>query len=339
MFGGRIRGASEPPSRKRSVPRLAIAIVIVLAAAIALAACGQSFAPSTTPVSIPKGQPGKGKPPVVIGDKNFTEEFILGQLYAQALRAKGFMVTLRPDLGPTSTTDEDLVRGRIDMYPEYTGVIVSTLQDINLAAPGAPAPAKTPPTSAKQAYEQAAEYENGRGFKMLDPSPFQDADRVAVLPSLASKYGLKTMSDLKKLGTFTYGGPPENRTRYEGVRGMQQAYGLHLTFVPYAIGKQYAALNAGRVQTIAVFTTDGQLLHGHYVVLSDPKNIFGFQQVAPVVRKSTLKQQGPAFEQTLNAVTQTLTTPVIQRLNYEVAVAHQPAAAVAKRFLAQHVLR
>jgi len=316
-----------------------MAIAIALAAAIAVAACGQSFAPSTTPVPIPRGRPGAGKPPVVIGDKNFTEEFILGQLYAQALRAKGFQVTLKPDLGPTSTANDDLVRGRIDMYPEYTGVIVSILQDISLAAPGAPVAAKTPPTNAKQAYEQAAEYENSSGFKMLDPSPYQDADRVAVLPALARKYGMKTMSDLKKLGTFTYAGPPENRTRYEGVRGMEQAYGLHVRFLPYQIGAQYAALDSGKVQTIAVFTTDGQLQRRHYVVLSDPKNIFGFQQVAPVVRKSTLKHEGPAFEQTLNAVTLKLTTPVIQRLNYQVAVEHEPAAAVARRFLAQHVLR
>jgi osmoprotectant transport system substrate-binding protein len=334
-----MKAALELGPRTVAVRRVVLGLSVGLLAAWALAACGQSFAPSTTPVSIPQGRPGTGKPPVVIGDKNFTEEFILGQLYAQALRAKGFTVTLKPDLGPSRTTDDDLVRGRIDMYPEYTGVIVSTLQDINLAAPGAPVAAKTPPTSAKQAYEQAAEYESGRGFKMLDPSPYQDADRVAVLPSLAHKYGLKTMSDLKKLGTFTYGGPPENRTRYEGLRGMQQAYGLHVRFVPYAIGQQYAALNAGKVQTIAVFTTDGQLLHRRYTVLSDPKNIFGFQQVAPVVRKSTLKQQGPAFERTLDAVTQKLTTPVIQRLNYEIAVQHRSAASVAAAFLRQSVLR
>jgi osmoprotectant transport system substrate-binding protein len=265
-------------------------LVIALLAMLALAGCGgQSFAPSTTPVSIPKGQPGKGKPPVVIGDKNFAEELILGQLYAHALRAKGFTVTLKPNLGPTAIADADLVNGDIDMYPEYTGLIVSALQDINLAAPGgAPVAAPTPPTSAKQAYEQAAKYEYSRGFKMLDPSPFQDADRVAVLPALAHRYGLRSMSDLKKLGTFTYGGPPENKTRYEGVIGMQQAYGLHLKFVPYAIGRQYAALDAHKVQTIAVFTTDGQLRGGKYVVLSDPKNIFGFQQVAPVVHRSVL---------------------------------------------------
>jgi osmoprotectant transport system substrate-binding protein len=319
--------------------RAVVAVVLAAAAALLVAACGQSFAPDTTPVSIPAGQPGRGKPPVVIGDKNFTEEFILGQLYAQALRAKGFTVTLKPDLGPTGTTDDDLVRGRIDMYPEYTGVLVSTQQDINLAAPGAPAAAPSPPSSAKGAYEQAAKYENSRGFKLLDPTPFQDADRIAVTPAFARAHQLATMNDLRGLSSFMLGGPPEFRDRFEGLRGMHQAYGIHhIDFTPYAIGQQYKALAAGRIQGAVVFTTDGQLLHGRYVLLSDPKNIFGFQQVAPVVRKSTLKQQGPAFAQTINAVSQKLTIPVIQGLNYQVAVQHRSAESVAKAYLAQHVL-
>jgi osmoprotectant transport system substrate-binding protein len=320
--------------------RAATAMTLALLAALAITACGQSFAPSTTPVSIPAGQPGKGKPPVVIGDKNFTEEFILGQLYTQALRAKGFTVTLKPDLGPTGTTDDDLVRGRIDMYPEYTGVLVSTQQDINLAAPGAPAAAPSPPSSAKGAYEQAAKYENSRGFKLLDPTPFQDADRIATTPAFARAHHLTTMNDLRGVGSFTLGGPPEFSDRFEGLRGMRQAYGIHgIDFSPYAIGDQYKALAAGKIQTAVVFTTDGQLLHDHYVVLADPKNIFGFQQVAPVVRKSTLKQQGPAFAQTINAVSQKLTTLQIQGLNYQVAVQHRSAAAVAKAWLARYVLR
>jgi osmoprotectant transport system substrate-binding protein len=315
--------------------------IAALASVLALAACGgTSFAPSTKPVAVPSGQPGKGKPAVTIGDKNFTEQFILGQLYAQALRARGYTVHLRSDIGPSGTTDGELLHGRIDMYPEYTGVIVSALQNITLAGPGgASAPAKTPPHSAKQAYQQAASYEDSQGFTMLNPTPFQNADRVATTPAFARAHGLRTMSDLGRLGPFTYGGPPENRTRYEGLRGMQQAYGLHNTrFVPFPIGAQYQALNSGKVDTIAVFTTDGRLLHGHYTELTDPKNIFGYQNVAPVVRKSVLKREGPAFAQTLNAVSGKLTTPVMGQLNSAVDVARRSPAAVARTFLAAHGL-
>jgi osmoprotectant transport system substrate-binding protein len=330
------------PQLRTHARRRPLVAVAAVAAAVAITACGgKSFAPNTKPVSLPSGQPGKGRPAVTLGDKNFTEQFILGELYAQALRAKGYTVNLKSDIGPSEKTDGELISGKIDLYPEYTGVIVSALQNINLAGPGgAQASAKSPPRSAKQAYEQAAQYEDRRGFTMLNPTPFQDADRVATTPAFARAHDLKTMRDLAKLGTFTYGGPPENRTRYEGVRGMQQAYGLkHLRFVPYAIGTQYAALNAGKVNTIAVFTTDGRLLHGNYAVLSDPKNIFGFQNVAPVVNKGVLSKEGRAFSQTLNAVTSKLTTSAIQQMNAAVDLDHRSPAEVARSFLAANVLK
>ncbi len=320
----------------RSIIRCGLAVVAGLVSALALTACGgKSFAPNTKPVAMPAGMPGKGRPAVTLGDKNFTEQFILGQLYAQALRAKGYTVRLRADIGPSGVTDGELISGRIDLYPEYTGVIVSALQNITLAGPGgAGVSGKTPPRSPQQAYEQAASFEDSRGFTMLDPTPFQDADRVATTISFAKRHGLHTMSDLARLGSFTYGGPPENRTRYEGLRGMQQAYGLdQARFVAYPIGAQYAALNAGKVDTIAVFTTDGRLLHGHYAVLTDPKNIFGYQNVAPVVRKDVLSKEGPKFAQTLNAVSSKLTTSAITRMNAEVDVYHQNPANVARKFL------
>lgn len=316
-------------------------LVLALVGSALLAGCGgKNYAPSTTIARLPSGQPGQGKPAVTLGTKNFTEEFILGQLYAQALQARGFTVHVIPNIGPTETVDPMLLRGQIDLYPEYTGVIVSTLANINLATPGgAVASAPAPPTSAKQAYEQAAQFEDRRGFKLLQPTPFQDADRVATLPAFAAAHGLHTMSDLKKLGSFTYGGPPENQTRYEGIVGMRQAYGLdNAKFVPYPIGKQYQALNQHRVQTIAIFTTDGQLLARHYTVLSDPKNIFGYQNVAPVVNKDVLNREGPAFAQTLNAVSSRLTTAAMQQMNAQVVLKHRSPAAVAHQFLTTHHL-
>ncbi len=321
--------------------RSLLAVILALVIAGALAACsGKSFAPKTARAVLPAGQPGRNRPPITLGDKNFTEQFILGQLYAQALRAKGYTVHLKPNIGPSEVTDTALIRGQIDLYPEYTGVIVSALQSITLAAPGAEAPAQAPPRSATEAYEQAATFEDRRGFELLDPTPFQNADRVATTPAFASAHGLRTMMDLAHLGSFTYGGPPENRTRYEGVRGMQQAYGLsRVRFVAYPIGAQYQALNDGKVDTIAVFTTDGRLLHGHYRVLADPKDIFGFQNLAPVVNKQVLSREGPAFAQTLNAVSATLSTRAIQRMNAAVDVEHRAPAAVVRSFLAATLLR
>ncbi len=312
----------------------------VLISVVGLGACsGESFVPSDKPTLMPSGQPGRGRPAVTLGDKNFTEQFILGQLYAQALRAKGYTVHLRADIGPSRVIDGALIAGRIDLYPEYTGVIVSDLQEIELAAPGgASASPRAPPGSAEQAYEQAASFEDNRGFTLLHPTPLQDAERVATTAAFARAHGLRGMQDLAKLSSFTYGGPPENRTRYQGLAGMQQAYGLNnARFVAIPIGAQYRALNRARVDTIAVSTTDGQLLGGHYVVLGDPKDIFGYQNVAPVVNKRVLSREGPAFAQILNAVSAKLTTQAMRRMNAAVQLAHQHPADVARRFLATAV--
>jgi osmoprotectant transport system substrate-binding protein len=322
-----------------------MAAAAALVCAVLLAGCGSSanlssanFAPATAVVSPPDGQPGAGKPPVTLGTKNFTEESILGQLYAQALQAKGFTVRVVDSVGPTEVIDPELLRGHIDLYPEYTGVIVSTLSNITPAAPGAAATGPLPPRSWQEAYSQAAQFEDRRGFTLLAPTPFQDADRVAVLPEFAKAHGLRSMDDLAKLPSFTNGGPPENQTRYEGIVGMRQAYGItNAVFVPYVIGQQYQALDEHRVDTIAIFTTDGQLAANKYVILSDPKNIFGYQNVAPVVNKTVIEREGPGFAQTLNAVSSRLTTQVMQRLNGEVVLAHRSPADVASAFLANEL--
>ena len=285
---------------------------------------GSSSAAGSSSSSAASGaQPGKGKPPITMGDKNFTEEFILGDLYAQALRAKGFTVNLKPNIGSSELTDKALTSGQIDMYPEYTGVILSVLEGKN----------STPPT-AEAAYAQAKKFEEGRGFTLLDKTPFFDADAIATLKPFAQKNHLTTIADLKKLASWSNGGPPENKTRYEGIVGLHKAYGLfNVKFVPLTIGLQYQALDSGNVDTADVFTTDGQLKSGKYVILTDTKHIFGFQNVVPVVSPKLLQREGPAFAQTLNAVSAKLTNTVMQGLNAAVDIDKVDPATVASKFL------
>jgi osmoprotectant transport system substrate-binding protein len=258
-----------------------------------------------------------------MGDKNFTEEYIIGDLYQQALQAKGYTVNLKANIGSSEITDKALTSGQIQMYPEYTGVILSVLENKN-----------TTPISAAAAYQQAQQFEQSRGFTLLNYTPFFDADALASLKSFAQKNGLTTIADLKKLKSWTMAGPPENATRYEGVVGLHQAYGLtNLKFVPLSIGLQYQALDTGKVNVATVFTTDGQLESGKYTVLTDTKHIFGFQNVAPVVSKKLLQTEGPAFAQTLNAVDAKLTNQVMQQLNAAVSIDKVDPATVAKKFL------
>jgi osmoprotectant transport system substrate-binding protein len=292
-------------------------------------AASPSVPTGTGNATLPTGQPGKGKPPIVMGDKNFSEEYLLGELYSQALRARGFTVTLKGNIGSSTTINAALQSGKIDMYPEYTGVIYTVLA-------GHP----DNPTSAAETLKGATAYEHKHGFAVLNPTPFQDADGLATTKTYAQKHSLKAVGDLKKVGSFTYAGPPENATRYQGVIGLKKAYGLtKVQFKPVPIGSQYQALDQGKVDTIAIFTTDGQLASGKYAVLTDTKGIFGFQQVVPVVKKSVLAKEGPAFQQTLNAVSKLLTTDAVVAMNKAVQIDQKDPAEVAKKFLqANHVL-
>src|SRR6202035_6175661 len=140
--------------------------------------------------------------------------------------------------------------------------------------------------------------------------------------------------DLKALGkSVTVGGPPEFATRYEGLVGLKQVYGVIPTFKPIAIELSYKALESGQVNVQNVFTTDGQLLSGKFKVLADPKHVFGVQNVAPIVKKSVLAAEGPAFEQTLNKVSSLLTLKAIQQMNAAVSIDKQSATSVASQFL------
>ena len=296
--------------------------------AIGPAACGddkKSDSSSTTGAAS-SAQPGKGKPVIRMGDKNFTEQYVLGQLYKQALEAKGFTVSLKDNIGSSEIIDKALKSGQIDMYPEYTGTTVSEL---------AHNPPESRPQTADEAYAKAKAFEEKSGFTLLDKTPFVNADANAVLKSFATKHGLKTTSDLKKLPSFTFGAPPENKTRFLGVVGMHQAYGLRqLKFVPLAIGLQYQALDSGKIDVGVVFTTDGKLLGDtKYTILEDDKRIYGFQNVAPVVKKDLLDKEGPEFAKTVNAVSAKLTNDAMRRMNQAVEVNKQKPADVARQFL------
>jgi osmoprotectant transport system substrate-binding protein len=313
-------------------------LVLAVTSAVALAACGsssKSSSSSTSSASAPAAStaaatpaaassgPGVGKPAVTIGDKNFPEENIIGALYAQALGAKGYKVTLKDNIGSSEITYKALTSGQIDMYPEYTGVLLSAI-----------AGQTKNPTSAVAAYVQAKVYVEKHGLTLLSYTPFYDSDALAALPAYASKNKLTSVADLKKLGKqVKLGGAPEFATRVEGVVGLRKEYGIDPTFVPIAINLSYQALDSGQVNVQDVFTTDGQLLGGKYKLLADPKHVFGFQNVAPVVRKSVLAAEGPAFKETLNKVDGLLTFQAIQQMNAAVSIDKQSAASVAQKFL------
>ncbi len=262
--------------------------------------------------------------PIIIGSKNFAEEFILGELYTQALQAKGFNVTYKENIGSTELMTTALKSGKIDMYPEYTGVIV---QDVFGHT--------NSPATASATYKLAKQLEAGKGYTLLNATPFYDTDVLAVTNATAAKYHLKTISDLSKVGPFKLGGFPECQTRNTCFIGYTKQYGLkNATFASVGSVSPYAALDAGTVLAADVFSTDPPLLKpSKYTVLTDPKHVTGFQNVAPIVKTSILKQEGPTFSQTVNAVSSKLSLAAIIAMNKAVEVDKQSPATVAKAFL------
>jgi len=259
---------------------------------------------------------------VVLGTKNFGEEYILGQLYKQALEAKGFKVSYKENIGSTELTQSALTSGKINMYPEYTGVVVQVVFHH-----------ATSPKTAAATYKLAKQLEAGKGYTLLNPTPFYDTDVVAVTDATAKKYGLQQIGDLKKVGAFKFGGYPECATRSTCLVGYKKAYGLKkVSFVPTQL--LYPGLDSNKFLAADVFSTDPPLANpSKYTVLADPKHVTGFQNVAPIVKTSVANALGSKFTQTVNAVSSKLTLNAMIAMNKAFYVDKQSAKNIAKAFL------
>jgi osmoprotectant transport system substrate-binding protein len=270
------------------------------------------------------GQPGAGKPAVTIGTKDFTEEFILGNLYAQALKAKGYKVNLKENIGATEITDKALTSGTIDAYPEYTGETTATVFGKNKLYKSA----EETVADAKALYEK-------RGQVVSDPTPFEDVDAIATTKEFAQKNGLSSVGDLKKLSSFTLGARPEFKDRFVGLKGMEKVYGIHnAKFKQLALGLQYPSLDKGDVDSANVFSTDAQLASGKYTVLKDPEGVFGFQNILFVIDKSKYDALGgQQFMDIINKVNSLLTAEAMRSMNSAVDIDKKKPSDVAKAFL------
>jgi osmoprotectant transport system substrate-binding protein len=269
-------------------------------------------------------------PTVIVGTKNFPEEFILGQLYKQALQAKGFHVSYKENIGSTELMTSALQSGKINFYPEYTGVIVQVVFHKTNS-----------PKTAAATYLLAKQLEAAKGYTVLKPTPFYDTDVVAVTNGTAKKYGLKSIGDLQKVGAFKLGGFPECKTRNTCFLGYTKQYGLtKASFLPLAGISAYAALDAKKVLAADVFSTDPPLgKNSKYTVLADPKHVTGFQNVAPIVKASVASALGAKFTSTVNAVSAKLTLNAIVAMNKAVIVDKADPATVAASFLKANGLK
>jgi osmoprotectant transport system substrate-binding protein len=328
------------PVNLRSLAYLSAAL-----AAVVLGGCGTSSgtvtaAPpphttstqttTTTGSTATTTQPGTGKPTVVIGDKNYTEQFVLGELYYEALQAQGFSVQINQNIGAPQVTMQALASGQLGMYPEYLNV-----WDAQIA--GDADQFKT----RHAAYIAGNRYALTHGLELLNPTPFSDTSAIGVTVNFAKQNHLHTIGDLTKVeSSLNLGGPPQfQQETTGGLPTMEQAYGvIPAAFTSLEIGQQYKALDQDAVQAADVNTTDAELTSGNYTLLGDPRHVFGVGNVVPVVSSETLDKEGPAFEATVNKVSALLTLPAIRALNAAVDLGGQAPANVAQRFLVDHGL-
>lgn len=317
--------------------RLSWLMLILCALVLSLSACGgddedaATTTDETTEATTEETSTvDKSATTVTIGTKDFTEEFILGELYRQALEAKGYTVELKKNIGSTEIIDKALTSGEINFYPEYTGTALTVVH----GAESSEETAEATYDAAKAGYEE-------RGQTMLGMTPFSDSDALAMRSEDAEADGIEAIGDLKgfKGGSFKLGGQPQFRTRAQGLPGLEKNYGLTgITFVPFAGISPYEALDQKNVDVAAIFSTDPPLASGKYVVLEDTEAQFGFQNVAPVVDQAVVDALGDEFVETVDAVSAALTEEAIIAMNSAVAIDQQPEADVAKQFLEENGL-
>jgi osmoprotectant transport system substrate-binding protein len=328
-------------------------LVAIALAVVACAACGTSRSTSSTTASTSPTTttssssaatattglttattattplPGAGKPAITVGDKNFAEQFVLGQLYAQALRAQGYSVNVNQNIGPTDVTVQALLTRSLTVYPEYLNVFNTSVARYRHGF-----------RTLLDAYQGAQHYGLAHGMQLLAPTPFSDTDAIAVTVAYAAQNHVHTIGDLDHLtAALTLGGPPQFQQGTPGLPALNLAYGfIPIAYRAMAVGDQYSALNNGAIQAADVNSTDGQLATGDYVLLRDPRRVFGWGNVVPVVSARAVAAEGPAFGDTIQRVDDMLTTATIRQFNYAVSIAGQDPAAVARQFLQTHGL-
>ena len=299
-------------------------LTLLLAVALVLNACtAASSGPGAGSTSAPTSAGT-----IKIGSKDFTEEFIVAEMYAQLLENAGFTVERKLNLGGTPVAQAAITKGDIDLYPEYTSTGLLTVLK------------QKPIQDPKQIYETVKSgYEQQFKLTWLEPSPFNDTQALAMTQAGSDKFGVKTYTDLsQKAPEMILGGPAEFMEREDGLKGLQAAYGGFQFKDAKQLGTgslRYQALLDGQIDVVVAFGTDGALAGNKLVVLKDDKTFYPIYNIAPVIRMDTL-QKYPKVAETLNKLAPMLTDDVMSGLNWQVdGPDKKEPAAVAKAFLQQ----
>ncbi len=298
---------------------------VAACAAISLAACGSSSPSSSSGGSSGGSNPLSSSAPkgtVIVGSANFPEDELLGYIYSMALQGQGIKVKDKFNIGAREVYYPQVKKGAITVIPEYNGALLTTSVDTTSTAAttaevDAALTAKLPST-----------------LEILNPSSAQDKDSVTVTQAFAKKHHLTSISQLKPIAkTMIIGGPPEFKTRTDGLVGLRKNYGLHFkSFTPLDESGPItlAALKDGKVQAADVFTTTPQIITDKLVSLDDPKFNFAAQNVVPLVYKPGVNSK---VVNVLNQISAKLTTAGLLAMDKAVIIDHANYSTVAAGWL------
>jgi osmoprotectant transport system substrate-binding protein len=262
---------------------------------------------------------------LIVGSKNFTESFVIAEIYAQALEKSHLTVDRRFNLGSTEITLAAMRRGDIDLYPEYTGTALIDVLHL-------------PPMHDSRALFAMVSREFAQRYDLiwLTPSPMNDSQALATTKATAARYRLSTLSDLApQAASLRLATIQEFLSRPDGLPGLQRVYGgfLFKDVRTYDIALKYQALLADRADVATAFTTDGAVFTDALVLLRDDRHLWSPYNVAPVVRRAALTAQ-PQIARILDGISPRITDLAAARMNAAVESAHRDPADVAAAFLA-----
>jgi osmoprotectant transport system substrate-binding protein len=268
---------------------------------------------------------------ITVGSKNFTEQKVLGEIYAQGLQAAGYRVEKELSLGDEKTAQRSLQRGVIDGYPEYTGTALLSLCNV---------PTDDIPKEPQEAYNEARDCFKEDKLTAFPPTPFTSSNEVGVKQEVAQANSLRKISDLSKVDQeFTLYGSPECRQRTDCLLGLEQTYGLKFQkFTPVDIDLRHEVLGRGDKIASIVFTTDPQIKREGFVLLEDDKGMFPPYNSTFVVRDEIVRQAGDDLPKTLSVLQKGLTDEVMQELNARVDLDKETPEAVAGQYLQESKL-
>ncbi|GGZ44567.1 ABC transporter substrate-binding protein [Streptomyces bluensis] len=294
--------------------------VVALLAALSLTACGGGNDSDSNPLTGGDGGDGKS---IVVGSANFPESQLLAEIYAEALEAKGLKVTRRFDIGAREVYYGQVVKGAIQVFPEYNGALLAVAVD------------KTSTATSTEDINAELKKKLPSSVTILDSAEAQDKDSVTVTAETAKKYDLKTIADLKPVaGDWMIGAGSEFKTRMQGGVGLKKIYGVEFgKYQPLDAGSQSTLLKllkSNEVQAANIYTTDPAIVKDKLVVLEDPKNLYSSQNVTPLIHKSAVDDKAKSA---LNAVSAELTTPDLLDMMKKLVHDKEDAATVAKEWL------